>query len=170
MEENLVETHPRDSLIIWRENNLKVRRQEAAARAQEIYDRELWHFAKDFLADQSLWYSSLTPRQKKELEKLLVSKSKKIIVCHTGFWVGYVIGVLSAFYISGNAEFLAGLFGLAGSAFSFDYAVDCFDFLHARKILKSVSAEEIASLNTKSSEEKNASGLYSEVGGCTRII
>lgn len=146
MEEKLVGTHPRDALLVLRQRNLEIKkikeRKGALIKARANYDSELKLFAKEFLADEN---GSLPPEQKEELAKICASQYKKEL----GLMSGLLAAGLCGFWWAVNYSpyFLAALplvlfFAISGII----VIVEMFNFLRARKILKTATAEEIKNL------------------------
>lgn len=154
MEENLVGTHPRDALLVLRQGNLErkriEKRKKVLSAAYSKYNFELEQFAKEFLADENI---SLPPKQKEELAKIYASQCKKQI----GFISALLPIVLTSFglAVNYNLGFIALLFLVIPLTIGgISEIIEKFGFLCDRKILKTATAEEIKSLDTKNLDKE----------------
>lgn len=71
MDDKLVAQNPRDSLIVMRKQNLDIEKAARAAKAKESYLPKLKLFSAQFL--RADLFDSLSPLQKKELDKMCAS-------------------------------------------------------------------------------------------------
>lgn len=157
MEENLVGTHPRDALLVLRQDNLEVKkvkeRKEALIKARTNYDSGLKEFAKKFLADENI---SLPPAQKEELAKIYASRCKKQICLISGSLLLLFTGITLGIYY--HPAFITTLIIGGPIGFTFiEEIIDRINFLRAKKILKTASTEELKSLDSEETRIKERS-------------
>lgn len=151
MNDRLVETHPRDALLVQRLINLEVekaeKRKNKLRAAYFKYNFELDWFARKFMADENV---SLEPRQREELAKIYASRCWNWVGLSSGFWSGwFASAVASAIHDSNMFLFTTLLISLAISVTHLICIKDKIDFLLTGRTLKSASAEEIKNLEKK---------------------
>lgn len=148
MEEKLVGTHPRDALLVLREKNLVVKeakkREIALVKARRTYETRLKEFAEKFLADENAF---LPPAQKEELAKICALQCKKEMGLISGSLTAGLCGLWWA--VNYSPYFFAALpLVLFFAIWGIVSIVEIFDFLRARRILKTASAEELKNLHS----------------------
>ena len=150
-DDKLVGTHPRDELLVLRQDNLgrkKVKeRKESLANAFNKYNSKLDQFAKKFLADAN---ARLTPKQREELAKIYASRCKKFVGLYLGFWLTFLASNIFLSAIGFGLPlwlFLTNfIFALSLVCSGTILLEDKIPFLRAKKIIKTASEEEIRTL------------------------